>query len=624
MKKVYIVLSFVLVSTMCLKAQNKDTAAADKLFGRLEYVEAAEEYLKLVDKDKGSNYVYQQLAESYYNVFNYKEASRWYAKLTETEQEAEVYFKYAQMLKADGKYDESNRQMRKFASLAPADQRAIDFMKDPNYLPKLRSQQKLYNMKALSINSDKSEFGAILTNDNYLYFTSARNTARRTYGWNEEPYLDLYSAVANGDGSYAQPQPVTGINSKWHDGPATITADGTTMYFTSESFKEKESLKDKKNNAKQGQLYLYKATRDGDGWGNIKEVSLNNKQYSVGNPSISGDGKTLYFASNMDGGLGGTDIWKVSVNEDGTYGTPENLGKSVNTEGNENFPSITDDNTLFFSSDGRRGFGGLDVFMIRLGKDSEPKNVGEPVNSNKDDFAFSFNSSKNVGYFSSNRDGNDNIYEASPVCSVEVVTTVKDALTGATLGEARVSILDDRKNVVETKTSSADGVVEYTVDCDKEYTIQVVRDGYESKTLPVAKTRGGKITIAADLQPIEKIVQEDVVTLNEIYFEFNKSNITREGAFELDKLVQAMNKYPQMEIMVKAHTDNRGSDQYNMNLSDRRAKSTVQYILSKGVAKARISGKGYGESEPKVDCKENCSEEQHAQNRRSEFVIVRK
>ena len=623
MKRLYIVLSFVLASTITIKAQNKDTEQADKLYARLEYVDAAEAYKKLIDNGKSDPYIYKQLAESYYNVFDYKEASRWYTKVTETSQDAETYYKYAQMLKADGKYEESNKQMQKFASIAPNDQRAIEFKQDPNYLPKLRSQQKLFDLKALSINSDKSEFGAVLTNDNHLYFTSARNKSKRTYGWNEEPFLDLYVSVQSSDGTYSEPQPIAEINSKWHDGPATLSTDGNTMYFTSESFKEKQSLKDKKNNARQGQVYIFKATKEGDKWGNVKSLSINNKEYSNGNPSLSKDGKILYYSSNMPGGEGGNDIWKVTINDDGTLGTPVNLGKNVNTEGNENFPSITDDNTLFFSSDGRKGFGGLDVFMISE-NGTEAKNVGLPINSPKDDFAFSFNTLKNIGFFSSNRDGNDNIYEATPVCSVDVITSVKDALTGKVLPDAKVSILDDKKNIIETKTSGANGEVVYTVDCDKPYTIQVVRDGYESMVFPVAKTRGGKVTVSADLQPIENIITPESVVLNPIYFEYNKSNVTKDGAFELDKLIQAMNKYPEMVILVKAHTDNRGSDKYNLDLSDRRAKSTVQYILSKGIKKDRISGKGYGESEPKIDCKEACTEEEHAQNRRSEFLIVKK
>lgn len=623
MKNLYITLSFVIAS-MTLSAQNNDTEKADKLFARFEYVDAAGEYLKLAEGKKADAYVYKQLADSYFNVFNTAEAAKWYAKATETQQDAETYYRYAQMLKADGKYAESNKQMQKFASLAPNDQRAVAFKQDPNYLPKLKSQTKLFDEKALAINSDKSDFGAVLANDNTLYFASARNKARKNYGWNEEPFLDLYKATYNADGTFAEPVPVTEINTKFHDGPASVSADGNTMYFASESFNEGDYEKDKAKKLKYGQVYLYKATKDGDKWTNIKALPFTNKTYSTSNPSLSKDGKTLYFSSNMPGSLGGNDVWKVAVNADGSFGTPENLGKSVNTEGNESFPFITDDNKLYFSSDGRKGFGALDVFVIDLNRGTEAVNVGAPVNTEKDDFAFSFNTAKNIGFFSSNRAGVDNIYMATPVCGVEVITLVKDARTGKTLADAKVSILDEKKNVIESKVTAANGEAFYAVDCNKAYLIQVTRDGYESNTFPVAKSKGGTVNVAADLQPIDVIVKETEVALNEIFFEFDKSNITREGAFELDKLVQVLKNNPNMEIMVKGHTDSRGSDQYNLNLSDRRARATVQYVISKGIAKARITGKGYGESEPKVDCKENCTEEDHAKNRRSEFLIVKK
>ncbi len=620
--KVYIILC-VMGCLSGLQAQNKNTESADKLFSRFEYVDAAEAYLKLVENGKSDPYVYSQLAESYYNVFNTAEAAKWYAKAVETQQGAETYYRYAQMLKAEGRYEDSNKQMQTFASLAPSDQRAIAFKADPNYLPKLKSQTKLYDEKAISINSEQSDFGAVLTDDNYLYFASARNMSKKKYGWNDQPYLDLYKAVLNTDGTFAEAVPVSGINTKFHDGPATVSADGNTMYFSSESFQEKKFERNKKQNLKLGQVFLFKATKDGDSWTNIQPAPFNSKEYSTGNPSLSKDGKTLYFSSNMPGTMGGEDIWKVSVSSDGTLGTPENMGAMINTEGNENFPFIADDNRLFFASDGKKGFGALDVFVADLNKGTEAKNLGAPVNTAKDDFAFSFNVTKNTGFFSSNRNGNDDIFQVTPVCSVEVLTTVKDAITGVVLVNAKVSILDDRKNVVETKMSDAKGQVSYDVDCNKAYSIQAAMDGYESNTFPVAKSTGAKVEIPADLQPIENIVKPGEVALNEIYFEFNKSNITKEGAFELDKLVQVLNKYPEMVIMVKSHTDNRGSDMYNMNLSDRRAKSTVQYVLSKGIKKDRISGKGFGETEPKVACGADCTEEQHAQNRRSEFLIVK-
>jgi outer membrane protein OmpA-like peptidoglycan-associated protein/tetratricopeptide (TPR) repeat protein len=621
MKNLYIALSFA-VGTLTVTAQNKETKVADKLFGQYEYVDAAKEYLKLVEKGKSDGYVYKQLADSYFNIFNTEEASKWYAKAVETNQDAETYYRYAQMLKASGKYEESNKQMQKFASLAPSDSRAKDFKQNPNYVPRLLDKTKQYNVNTTEVSSDKSDFGPVLY-DNVLYFTSARNTARKSYGWTEEPYLDIYKADYNEDGTISNATPLSNLNSKWHDGPITISSDGNTAYFSSESFKEKESEKVKELKAKFSQVYLFKATKTGDSWGNITALPFNSKEYSCANPSLSRDGKTLYFSSNMPNGLGGNDIWKVAVNQDGSFGTPENLGSKVNTEGNESFPFIADDNkTLYFSSNGRQGLGGLDVFEIDL-TSGEATNMGKPINSEKDDFSFSFNSKKNVGFLASNRNGNDDIFGAVPVCGVDIVTVVTNAKTGEILSGARVAILDDKKNVIATETSNANGEVKYRVECDKSYVVQAAKDGFESNTFAVAKSKGPTAKVEAALQPIDVIVTPTEIVLKPIYFEFNKSNITQEGAFELDKLVQVMKNNDQLVILAKSHTDSRGSDKYNLNLSDRRAKSTVQYIISKGIDASRITGKGMGELEPKVDCGNDCSEEQHAQNRRSEFLIVK-
>lgn len=625
MKKIYIsILSIVSLSLTPLSAQNKDTQKADKLFKRLEYVDAAQEYLKLTENGKADGYVYKQLGDSYFNTFSASEATTWYARAVETPQDAETYYRYAQMLKAQGKYEEANKQMQMFASKAPNDQRAKDFKANPNYLPSLLDKQKKFDIKSLDINSDKSDFGAVLHQNN-LYFTSARNGARKNYGWNEEPFLDIYKATYNVDGTITNAETVTDLNSKWHDGPSSLSADGNTIYFSSESFKEKGGFeKDKSINAKLGQVNLYKATMANGKWSNITQLPFNSNTYSTGNPALSKDGKTLYFASNRPGSIGGTDIWKVAVKEDGTYGEPENLGSKVNTEGEENFPFITEDNkTLYFASNGRQGFGGLDVFSYDMTK-GESTNLGKPVNSEKDDFAFTLNAEKNIGFLSTNRSGVDNIYLATPVCGVEVTTMVTDAKTGKALANAKVAIVDDKKNVIATETTGANGEVAYYVECNKAYTIQASKDGYESNTFPVAASKGEARRVEAALNPIDVIVTEKEVVLNSIFFEFNKSNVTQEGAFELDKLVQVLKNNKDMVILVKAHTDNRGSDAYNLRLSDARAKSTVQYILSKGITKEQISGKGMGETEPKVDCKEACTEEQHAENRRSEFLIVKK
>ena len=621
MRNLYITLSFVMVSGM-LSAQNQYTKTADKLFNRYEYVDAVNEYLKLAEGSKADNYVYKQLAESYYNVFNTKEAVKWYAKVVKQNQDAETFYKYAQMLKAEGNFKEADKQMQHFAQLVPNDQRAKTFKNNPNYLSELKGQTKLYDIAKSDVSSDKTDFGAVLTNDNNFYFSSSRNTSRKTSGRNDEPYLDIYKATYNSNGTISNAVAVENLNTKWHDGPVSITSDGNTMYYGSESFNEKEFTKDKPKNAKFGKIYLYRATKQGDNWTNGKPLPFNNKAYDVRNPSISKDGKTLYFSSNMPGGLGGEDIWKVAVNGD-EYGIPENLGAKVNTEANESFPYITDDNVLFFSSNGKTGFGGLDVFKMDLNKGTEAINVGEPVNTSNDDFAFTYNTTKKVGFFSSNRDGNDDIFKADPICKVQALVRVKDAKTGNVIEGATVMLVDEKQTTITNQSTNSNGETLSGVLCNTSYSAQVSKQGYESGVFEVAKAENNQVVLEAFLNPIMPIITEKEVILQPIYFEYDKSNITADGATELNKLIIVMNENPNMVIFAKSHTDSRGSDKYNMNLSDRRAKSTVQYLISKGIAKERISGQGFGESEPKVACK-SCTDEEYAQNRRSEFLIVKK
>ena len=623
MKKIYILVSFVLMSTF-LTAQNKDTQSADKLFKKLEFIAASEAYLKLVDSKKANVYVYEQLADCYYNLYNTAEAAKWYAKTLEEKKDAELYYRYAQMLKANGNYVESNKQMQKFAAMQPNDLRAKAFNENPNYIPRLLDQSKSFDIKVLDINSDKSDFGAFL-HENTVYFTSARNTSKKMYGWTKEPFLDIYKADLNEDGTITNSVPVKDLNSKYHDGSVTISQDGNTMYFTSDSFRENSFEKDKANKLKLGRNNLFKATLENGKWTNITSLPFNSNDYSTGNPSLSKDGKTLYFSSNMPGSIGGVDIWKVAIAETGNYGTPENLGKKVNTEGNESFPFITSENVLYFSSDAKQGLGAMDVYSIDLKGNSEAINVGKPVNSEKDDFAFTFNESKNIGFVSSNRNGNDDILGLLPVCSYEVNSIVTNLKTGTILADAKVSILDEKNNVIATEQSNAKGEVSYKLECEKNYTIQAAKDGFESNSFTVTKSnnKGGSTKVNAALNPIDVIITETEVILKPIFFELNKSNITNEGAFELDKLVQVLKNNDKLVIFAKSHTDNRGSDKFNLLLSDKRAKATAQYIISKGIDSSRISGKGYGETEPKVDCKENCTEEEYSQNRRSEFLIVK-
>lgn len=622
MRKYTTILFFVLYSITFL-AQNKQTKAADKLFDRYEYVKAVDAYKVLVQNGNADSYVFKQLGESYYRMNNTSESENWYEKALQTKQDADTYYKYAQVLKSNSKYDLSDIQMKIFVSMEPNDPRSKEFINNSDYLSKISNKEKLFDLKKLSINSEKSDFGAIQYND-VLYFASSRNESRKIYGWNNEPFLDLYRSNYNEkEATYSEPIPISELNSIYHEGPLTMTQDGKTVYFSSESFNEKLFEKNKSKKIRLGQVNLYKATDNNGKWTNITPLAFNSKSYSVSNPSVTRDGKTLYFASNMPGTLGGLDLWKVSVNDDGSFGVPENLGDKVNTSQDESFPFISDEGILYFSSKGLTGLGGFDIFSINLNKDEAAYNLGKPVNSEKDDFAFTFNKKNKLGFISSNRNGKDQIYSSIPVIpNGQIHVVVSNSVNDAPLTNARVVILDSDKKVLDKQITKEDGIVTYSAKNDKSYFVEVSKDGFVSKSFPLTVVNGEKVSVDAKLNPINVIVTDSEFIFNPIYFEFDKSVVTELGAIELDKLVYIMSQNEKLVIFVKSHTDSRGNDSYNMKLSKRRAISTVHYIVSKGISKFRISGDGFGESELKVNCVK-CTEAEHALNRRSEFKIVK-
>jgi len=541
-----------------------------------------------------------------------------------------MIYNYAQMLKANGKYEASNQQMERFASMRPSDNRASAFRDNPNYLPKLLEQGKKFKIQNADFNSEQSDFGGTL-NDGKLFITSGRNATRQKYGWNEEPFLDIYTIAQNSDGSYQEATLAnSSINTKFHEGLVSFTPDGNTMFFSRESYFEKDFQKDTLSNTHISQLYLFKATKLGDDWDTVETLALNSENYSVKNPSVSSDGNTLYFASNMPGGYGNFDIYKIAINTDGTLGEPENMGQKINTEGQEMFPYIGSTDILYFSSNGHLGLGGLDVFFTKEidGKIAPIRNIGIPVNSNADDFAFIINEDTMEGFVSSNRaggKGSDDVYavkKLQPLCDVLIKTTVLDDKTRKPLSGASISLYDTEGHKVATKTTSADGLAEFIVACETDSELQVRLTDFDSKKVAFKGSSNLENSIQISLDPIEKLIVENRIELAPIYFDFDKSNVTSQAAFELDKLVQIMNKYPDLVINATSHTDYIGSNSYNLKLSDRRAKTTVQYVISKGIDEARLSGIGKGETEPKIDCGTNCTDEERQLNRRSEFIII--
>ena len=628
MKNILTLLIITLISFSNLVAQNNSTKKADRLFDRFEFIKAAEEYLKLANDEANDYYVISRLADSYYNIFDTKNAEKWFEKIVE-ENDSEIIYKYAQMLKANGKYKESNIWMTKFSEMKPYDSRAVAFRNTPNYIDKIIEKGKKFNIQNLSINSEYSDFGSTMFN-NKLYFISSEEPGllEKPYSWSNEGFLNIYSSYINENGSYLERVELDDLNSKYHEGVITFMADGNTAYFTRESYFEKEYEKSEDSKTKYSQIYIYRASKKNGKWLSIESLKINDQNYSNKNPMIGPKGEYLYFSSNMPGGYGQYDIYKAKINEDGSIGDPLNLGQKINTEGQEGFPFMSEDKIIYFSSDGHLGLGGLDVFYSKNidTKWSNVRNVGIPVNSGADDFAFMINGDD--GYISSNRPGGvgkDDIYaikKIMPLCDILFTTNIIDSKTKESISSATTSISDNTGIIDNTKMTSEKGLTEFMLECEDQIQLMVSKTGYESKMLDLKFSDIDPPVLDIYLDPIEKIIVEEKIMLNPIYFDFDKSNITNQAAFELDKLVAIMEKYPDMIIKAESHTDARGPATYNRGLSDRRAKSTAQYVISKGISEDRISGVGKGEDESKIDCSQGCSKEEHAQNRRSEFIIV--
>ena len=626
MKKIYILILLITISSNAF-AQNKDTKKADDLYKRLAYTEAAETYQSLLKKGKGGRYVYEQLANSYYFINNSKKAETYYKRVVKSRKvKPETVYNYAQVLKTNGKSGDYNVWMKKFAQMSPEDSRAIAFMKDPDYLPKYLGSTKKFSLTNLKdINTEYSEFGGTEI-DQSFYFSSARNTIRKKYSWNEEPFLDVYKAEIIG-GTVKNANLIIGdINTKYHEGNVAITADGKRMYFDrNDYFKGKY----KKSEEGVSQINLFTAIKENGVWKDIQPVNFNNSEYSFGQPALSPDGSTLYFVSDMPGGKGMSDIYKVTINKDGTLGKPENLGGDINTEGKEVFPFVDANGTFYFSSDGHMGLGELDVFYAEANGDVfvGVRNIGTDINSPSDDFAFKYNPNSKEGYVSSNRKGgvgSDDIYATkliAPLCDFELIVQVVDEITKLPLTDARVDLFDNFENKLATETTDNKGFVTLIIECDKTNQVLGYKNGYEGNSVTIDPANFGPINKVLMLRPIEKIIVNDKIVLNPIMFDYDQHNIKPQAAFELDKLVAIMKKYPTMEIKIESHTDHRGTATYNLELSNRRAASTKEYVISQGIESVRLTSEGYGKTKPLVDCGTNCSEEENSKNRRSEFII---
>ncbi|EJF99473.1 OmpA family protein [Flavobacterium sp. F52] len=625
-------------------AQQSKINNADKKYDGYAYVDAIKTYEKVAAKGYKSEDMFKKLGNAYYFNSDFQNAAKWYGELfaMNTKVEPEYYFRYAQSLKSTGDISKANKFLDEFNAISKNDSRGKLYKEDVNYLDQIKANSGRYQIEDAGINSRYSDYGSFIYN-NKIYFASARDTGnftKRKHKWTGEYFTNIYDADLDpATGSTSKVNKFkSAINTKFHEASPVFTKDGKTVYFTRNNYIDGKKGKDEN---KVTLIKLYKAELGKDNkWTNITELPFNSNNYSTAHPALSPDEKTLYFASDMPGSIGESDIYKVTINPNGGYGPPENLGNSINTEGKETYPYLTSENEIYFASDGHPGLGGLDVFVGDIdnsGKVSNIQNVGADVNSPKDDFAYIIDPETRRGFFSSNKEGgqgSDDIYKFLETkrlkCVQELYGVITDAETGAVLPGAKVTLYDDQMNLKNSAAADGSGLYSFAVECGKTYYVRAEKPEYTTRELSVTieKTSGKtNLPIALEKATCKVTVGDDLgkcFGIKMIYFDLDKSNIRTEAALDLEKILAVLNDYPNMKLDIRSHTDSRASHQYNEALSDRRAKSTIQWLVKNGIAPNRLTGRGYGETELVNKCADGvpCTEEEHQANRRSEFIIT--
>lgn len=610
---------------LSVSAQKASVKQANALFDKKSYVKAAQMYEQL----KFTKEVLQNMGDSYYFNAQMRDAARAYGQLFATHNDTinrEYYFRYAHSLMGIGDYAKADVAMAQY----------LEYNVDsPLFIANLDANVPYnYTLQEMAKNITNGDFGMNFYGDK-VAFASYRNRGRPTYAWNDKPYLDLYSAVVSDKGLLTRIEPFPeSINTKTHESSPTFSADGKIMYFN-----RTNSKRVKVGDEKFASVKIYKAEFIDGTWKNVSEVPFSSDDYSTEHPILSKDGKKLYFSSDMPGGEGSFDIYVVDINDDGSFGTPQNLGNTINTKHREQFPYISDDGTiLYFASDGHQGLGGLDIFMSKAydGIFARPLNLGETINSGMDDFGYVVDEKTNKGYLSSNRRGSDNLYSFTREENAGryvVEGEVRDRNTRDLLAGSTVSLYDENNKLIGQMVVGGKADYIFSTQPNTKYRIEAMRDFYIPHSEEFTTNEDGKIRYTIELFMECYDDAEEVITkrqdgrvqivLENIYFDLDKSEIKPEAARVLNVLVDLLKKYPEMEIELGAHTDSRASDMYNLRLSNRRAAAAVEYLIENGISRRRLRSKGYGEQVPLIQCGASCTEQQHSINRRCEFIILR-
>ncbi|WP_230080331.1 OmpA family protein [Winogradskyella marina] len=623
-----------------IDAQERKVEKATENYEQLDYVNAQKIYLAVAEKGHESEELFTKLANSYYFNAQYDDAVKWYERLfdfTATPEDNNVYLRYSQSLKATGEAAKATEYYDAFLLNSDLQNTTI---KAQDYLDIIQQNSGRYDIEVLKNVYDEKQisFGHLRLGDTLYYAStnSSKTFLNRRSAWDGLSFLSLYTIQVDSlNQTISKPKKLKGkLKSKFHESSPVFTADHNTMYFTRSNITYDDKNEDQR-------LKIYKAELKNNKWQKAEELSINSDYFSNAHPTLSSDNTKLYFSSDRPGGYGESDIYVSEIDSDGHLSTPVNLGPSINTSGKETFPFITADNALYFSSDGHMGMGGLDVFYIEILEDGYGHllNIGAPVNSYADDFAFGIDLETRRGFISSNRSKTegefvyDNIYsflETSPIKDVyfaQIEGVVTDKQTGEPIAEAQIVLSDVEGNIFKEVQTNEKGY--YIVDINKfdSYLIKASKPQYDTdENMSKSGLERQSINFQLQQNEISLVPGTDlaeVLNIPIIYFDFDKSNIRKDAQVELEKVYAVLNFYPDLKIDIRSHTDSRGNDSYNKALSQRRATSTLNYLVDKGIDASRLSAQGMGETQHVNNCSNGvpCSKGEHQKNRRSEFIV---
>jgi peptidoglycan-associated lipoprotein len=631
MKWYYIIIWMLSIPFLsCISAKERK-AMSD--FNNLNYHKSALAYENILEEKYDSTYL-PVIGQCYYKSNELDKAAYWYdlADKKNTLHDIDLYY-YAQILKSQQEHINAKIYYNRYLLQHPNDQAAILQRNSIDSTQQYHKDDEIWQTNYLSFNDKYSNFSPTLY-DNGLVFCSDRDNDGKISNWNGKPYLNLYHTQWDENGELNNTHDLSKkIESTYHEGPAVFTKDNNTLYFCKNVLSK--SGKPLKNEKGDNIISIYMSTREGDNWSKPFQLPFCDENYSCMHPALSHDENTLYFSSDRPGGFGGMDLYMITKTN-GEWGEPFNLGHKINTRENDVFPTVAMSKEyqefLYYSTAGKGGVGGMDIFYTALNSpmpSGEVKHFNSPINSEGDDFGLVWKEHLLKGYISTtrnNRNGIDKIYEIErliPKFYLEIYVLNKK--TRARIENAEIEIDQTSGNKIYKTRSDEKGMCFLEIDSNSTYEITARKEmffnGIEN-TGTLGKRRTDTMEVVVLLDPM---VIEKPIILENIFYDFDKWNIRPDAAIELDKLVKTLNEHPEISIELSSHADCRGSDDYNLRLTSKRAKSAVDYIIKKGIGSFRIKSKGYGESKLVNQCKDGveCSEDEHQKNRRTEFKITK-